>query len=81
MRTKSKESVVYDVEFDVEFPKAGYTKNPPESCAYSKRFTSNGAYWVENVICAFYCKNIECRTYRALMEGSKERIKLQHNGG
>lgn len=61
-----------------EFPRGGCMKNPPEHCEYSGQFEPGGNFWVENVACAFFCRDEECATYIELKEGAKLRIQRLH---
>ena len=60
---------------ETEGPYGGYMKHPPISCKHKVK--DKDAYWVESVICAHHCSDTFCKTYITLMEGGKQRRKLQ----
>lgn len=59
---------------ETEGPFGGYMKHPPINCKY--RVVDKEAVWVESIICSGVCKDVFCKTYLTLTEGSKTRRKL-----
>lgn len=68
---------VATVEKEPEGPIGGWIKNPPPECTH-KRLDKEG-FWVEPSICEYHCKiNINCNVHAFLLEGRKNRIKIQN---
>lgn len=58
-------------------PHGGYLKNPPVDCP--NRVSDKEGYWVDACICAHRCKDVACRAYIFLMEGSKTRVRISNS--
>jgi hypothetical protein len=58
-----------------EFPRGGHVPDPPESCAWRKKFEASGKWWTETTFCGFFCRNIDCQAYLAFQRarGGKDR--------
>lgn len=66
---------------EYEFPRGGHIKNPISDCEHKIKFEKGGNWWVECVVCSFYCKNRDkCPTYREFETGKRERIRLMNEG-
>ena len=57
-----------------EFPRGGFTPNPPDNCEYRQKLEKGGSYWVENVVCAFKCNNKGCSIAMKLHTEGRRRI-------
>lgn len=74
------EVVIPEQKPDVaEYPRGGCTKNPPESCPKRYQAQTGGCYWVDNIVCVFYCGNrINCRTYSEIMSNRSLNMRRLH---